>query len=129
MFWFKKRRIKSEISYWEEVIKIIHEITEILEGCKDLTDKGIGIDFNFDVKMKNQLLVMQYYKEGVLDVFGTHERYTDNGFKKIKVKDHLLQLLSSPDLDGQEIDLMLRYFGGFEHGLKEKITELKKQIT
>lgn len=129
MFWFKKRQIKSEISYWEEVIKIIHEITEILEGCKDLTDKGIGIDFNFDVKMKNQLLVMQYYKEGILDVFGTTTVYTDNGSKKIEMKDHLLQLLSSPDLDGKEIDLTLRYFGGFEHGVKKKITELKKQIT
>jgi hypothetical protein len=128
MFWFKKFRIKARISALQEVIITIDEIVEILNNSKDLTDKGIVIDFNFDVNMKNQLLIMEYYKKGVLDIFGTTHIDSNNVSKEIEVKDYLLQIVTSPELDGEKINSLLGYLSGFKTGINRQIVSLKTEI-
>ncbi len=128
MIWFKKRRIKSQIRANKEIVFLCGEIVEILNKKKKLTDKGILIDFNFDNTIKEQLLILEYYKKGLLHIFGTMTRYGDEGPSKVEVGDELLKIISNQELNGKDINLILKYLSGFKHGIDEIIKSYQNEL-
>jgi hypothetical protein len=63
-----------------------------------------------------------------LDIFGTTHIDSNNVSKEIEVKDYLLQIVTSPELDGEKINSLLGYLSGFKTGINRQIVSLKTEI-
>lgn len=128
IIFLKKRRVRSQIRAYEEIVSLCGEIIDILNKKKKLTDKGILVDFNFDNNTKDQLLILEYHKNGFLHIFGTMTRYGDEGPVEVELGGELLKTISNQELNGKDINSILQHLSGFRHGIDKIIKSYQNEL-
>jgi len=111
---FKSKK-RKHFEYLKLVLDISTEIYELIKKKKDYSDRGI-IDLNYDESMKNKILVIGYYKDGVLDFFDEEYR---NCIIGVFTRDEC-EVNYKEDLDKS-----YHFLGSFTSSLHDRIEELK----
>lgn len=115
---FKSRK-KKELEYLEALYSVSCKVFDIVKKKKNYSDIGVTIDLNFDSNMFDKFEVLNYYKNGVLDVFG--ERY----------KKSILKVITADEIDNNckiDIELLFNYFESYTENLEKAIVEKRKNL-
>ena len=112
LFKSKKRR---ELEYFESVLDMCVQILAIIKKKKEQSDRGV-IDLNFDVNMYDKLLVLTYYKNGLLDIFDKEYR------------DKIVNVFQNDELDEDyksDLSNSFHFLSSFTNSLRENIEKRK----